>query len=40
MNLSFEVQIERLEVVKCETFAGLLRRWLTKLWRLIQQRRK
>jgi len=41
--MSFEVKIEQLEVVKCETFAGLFRRWLAKLWRLverIQERRK
>jgi hypothetical protein len=35
MRLSFEVRIEKLELVKCETIASQLRRWLAKLWKLL-----
>jgi len=31
--MSFEVEIERFELAKCETFWSMLRRWLAKLLR-------
>jgi len=39
MRLSFEVRIEKLEVVKRESLWSMLNRWLAMLWRRIQQRR-
>ena len=34
--LGFEVKLYDLEVIECESLWSVLRRWLARLWRLIE----